>query len=504
MGTGFIVQGINDIDNTETQLSNGGGLSERRLIGVFGDATLSYKHWAFLTVAARNDWSSTLPVANRSFIYPAVSASVILTDALSIQNDILNFLKLRASLGYVGNDAAPYQTSSIFSINPALGNGNLGSPFTNANVTNSVNVITEGDILGNPELKPEFTREYEFGVEANLWNNRISLDVAYYDKSTTDQIIGIQSAPASGFTNRVINAGEVTNKGLEASLSVTPVQLDNSFKWTVSSVFTMNENLVVSLGDTSLDQIIIGGFSNLGITHRAGLPYGQILGSDILRAEDDGLPLINPSTGLYIDDPEPRIIGDPNPDFQWSVTNSVSFKGITLSFLFDWKKGGDQYCFTCAQIRGRGISTETTELPGGREVGRVLPGWLADAEGEFLLDDQEERIPNNVLVTVNDYYFIDGLGSAGANIHNVFDASTIRLREISLSYTFPKSLLSKTPFGSAVLSLSGRNLWYLAYNVPRSLNYDPEVNSLDGNSTGVDFSTIPTVRRYGINLRLTL
>lgn len=496
-GVGIIVFGLNDLDLTTTQTNFGGGFSRRRLIGAFVDATLSYRDWAFLNLVGRNDWSSTLPQGNNSFAYPGASASVILTDALQLQSNVLTYAKIRAGISKVGNDALPYQLTNVFSTNgfTATTDG-IGTPFGG-----TLNVLSESNGIGDPQLNPEFTTEYEIGTDLQFFNNRIGVDFTYYYRSSTDQIVPISRAPSSGVLSFTTNIGEVTNEGIEVGLNVTPVQLDNGFRWDINTVFTKNENIVQKLDDAGeLDQIIIGGFSNLGIVHRPGLPYGQILADDFARDAETGLPLINPESGLMIGDPELRIVGDPNPNFTLGVTNTFSFKGISLSFLIDYKDGGDLYSFSTAQTLGRGIAKATED----REWSRVIPGILADPGTlEPILDENGNKIENNIQITSNEFHFIDGIGSAGATSHNVYDASVVRLREVSLGYTLPTSLLSKTPFGSASISLTGRNLWYSAPNFPEGMNIDPEISSLNGNSLGLDFSTIPTTKRYGVNLRFT-
>ena len=428
---------------------------------------------------------------------------MIFTDALNLQSNILDFGKIRLGLAKVGNDADPYLTSALFVTNSSFGNDNIQTPFTNANFPNGVNTVTEDNTLGNPTLKPEFTTEFEIGTELEFIDNRIILDFAYYFRKSTDQIVTGQIAPSSGFNLQVFNIGEVTNKGIEIALTVVPISLENGFSWTITNAFTRNVSKVVKLAP-GLDQLSDAtfGFSDLGIVHRPGLPFGQIRGTDILRA-DDGLPLINPESGLFISDPELQIIGDPNPDFQWGITNTFNYKGITLSALLDWVQGGDLYSDVTASIRGRGISTETVNIPGGRESTRIIPGWLGDpVTGEALLDENNAMIPNNIAVTTNEFFFIDGIGN-GADVHNVFDATSIRLREVSLSYSLPKSILENIFIGSANISLTGRNLWFSAPNFPEGINIDPEVSSLNSNATGLDFSTIPTVKRFGMNMRFT-
>jgi hypothetical protein len=183
------------------------------------------------------------------------------------------------------------------------------------------------------------------------------------------------------------------------------------------------------------------------------------------------------------------------------MNNTFTFRGVSLSFLLDWKKGGDQLCTNCGQMRARGVTTETVE---NRESPRIIPGFIADPADvtKPLLDENGQKIPNTYQISANDLFFIDGIASSGAYVHDTYDISTIRVREVVLGYTLPKKLLQRTPFGSASISFSGRNLWYEAYNTPTSLNYDPESTSING-VPGIDFGTAPSTKRYGVNLRLT-
>jgi len=497
LGTGIITFGIHDIDNTETQVTNGGTYSERRLVGAFADVTLGYKDYLFLNLAARRDWSSTLPAQNRAYNYPAASVSFLFTDALGMESNILSSGKLRLSAAKTGKDAEPYLTQTTFLTNPVLGNGNLGTPFTLDGT--KYNILSLDDQIGNNQLSPEFTTEYEVGTELTFFGGRLFADLAYYFRKSTDQIVNVTTPPSVGYTSIISNLGEVQNKGLEVALTAIPLKMGNGFTWSMTHTFTRVRNKVTDLGD--LEEVFLGGFTGLGLVHREGLPFGQIIGTDFLRDPDDGLPLINGESGLLIDNPTDQIIGNPNPDFQWTMNNTFSFKGVSLSFLLDWKKGGDQFCYNCGQMRSRGVTTETVWE---RESGKVIKGWVADPADvtKPLLDENGNKVPNTYQVSSNDLYFIDGIASSGAFVHDTYDISTIRLREVSIGYSLPQSLLAKTPFGSASISFSGRNLWYEAYNTPTSLNYDPESTSING-APGIDFGTAPSTKRYGVNLRVT-
>ncbi|GAB3699395.1 SusC/RagA family TonB-linked outer membrane protein [Spirosoma flavus] len=499
-GDGIIFRGINSLNNTSVTiprvLPNNRNNFKQRYFAFFTDISLDYKNYAFLNLVARNDISSTLPSSNRSYLYGGASASLIFTEAFKLPKNILNFGKLRAGYTRVGNEATPYQTQTVFIANPVLGAGNttgtIASPF------NGQSSLTESDLLANAELKPEFITELELGAELQFFNNRVGLDVTYYNKISTSQIFTVNAAPSTGYTQKVINLGKSKNEGVEVGLNVTPVKLASGFEWNISSAFTLNRNIVLDIG--SLKELPYGGFANLGSVHVAGQPYGMIRGSTYAR-DDEGNILVNPNTGKPILSGKTTAIGNPNPDFIWGITNTFNYKGLSLNVLFDWKKGGDMYSFTAYELLSRGVTKDTEE----REAILVGPGVLGDVNTlKPLLNGEGKKIPNNIGIGVADYYFTGGFGPGGADEVNVMDATVFRLREVSLGYQFPKSWLKKTPFGTAFLSVSGRNLWYLAPNFPKYLNFDPEVSSLGaGNSQGFDLIGIPTTRRLGVNLRFS-
>ncbi len=499
-GDGIIFRGINSLNNTSVTiprvLPNNRNNFKQRYFAFFTDISLDYKNYAFLNLVARNDVSSTLPASNRSYLYGGASASLIFTEAFRLPKTVLSFGKFRAGYTRVGNEATPYQTQTVFIANPVLGvgtgTGSIASPF------NGQSSLTESDLLANAELKPEFITELELGAELQFFNNRIGLDITYYNKISTSQIFTVNAAPSTGYTQKVINLGRSSNEGIEIGLNATPVKRPGGFAWDISSAFTLNRNIVLDIG--ALRELPYGGFSDLGSVHIAGQPYGQIRGSTYAR-DDEGNILVNPNTGKPILSGRTGPIGNPNPDFILGVTNTLSYKGLTLSALFDWKQGGDMYSFTAYELLSRGVTRDTDE----REAILVGPGVLGNVNTlQPILDGEGRKIPNNIGIAVADYYFSGGFGPGGAGEVNVFDATVFRLREVSLGYQLPKKWLSKTPFGTATLSMSGRNLWYLAPNFPKYLNFDPEVSSLGaGNSQGFDFIGIPTTRRVGVNLRLS-
>ncbi len=499
IGNGIIARGIDRITNTGSQLMRRDYAEIQRFQGVFADISLSYRDWAFLNIVGRNDWSSTLPADNRSFFYPGVSMSAVLSEAVTLPS-VFNFAKIRAGITKVGNEATPYQTQTPFLINDQY--TNLQFPFSTPG--GSFNIANQEETLGSPTLKPEFTTEYEIGLETSLLNNKIGLDVTYYNRQSTDQIINVTVPSSTGFRERITNVGRVDNYGWEVGIDLTPVELSNGFKWNVYGAFTRNRNEVVDIGDAQ--QILVGGFASGGqsIVQRRGFPFGQILGTDFQRDEEGNI-LVNPITGKPFENNELQIIGDPNPDFTLGVTNTFSWKGLSLVVLIDWREGGDIYSVTADQTLSRGILNDPLNTD---RVPKVGLGFLGDGAGNPLLDESGNKIPNTALTTANDWVFFNGWAAGGVDWHSVYDGTTIRLREVSLTYNFPQILLEKTPFGSAKVSFSGRNLWYKAVHFPDALDFDPEVSGLGAGDTsgayaGFDFMGVPTTKRYGVNLSVT-
>ena len=513
LATNYVVFDIDDLDNTSTVAPNGGDFQKRRIVGVFGDFTFGYKDWAFLTLTGRNDLSSTLPSSNRSFFYPAISTSFIFTDALNINSNILSNGKLRASWSQVGNDTDPYLLQNIFFVNAASQGLTSGfSSNTNAfPFTPTGGSTTPGGTLSNserdPNLKPERTTEVELGASLGFFNNRATVDVTVYDRRTRDQIARQSIPDASGFDVFFTNFGEMSNRGIEIGLDVTPITLSNGFNWNLYGTFTHNKNKVESLTDGVEELVITNLFAgSVAPVLRPGEEYGLIRGSVTAR-DDEGNLLIDPASGLPINALDPAIVGNPNPDFLVGLTNTFSYKGITFSAVFDWRQGGDIYSVTTFSLLGRGVLESTGE---NREQNWIIPGVQGDVTTqEPIRDENGQKIPNRTLVETNDLWFSTGggVGSFGINAQdewNVWDATVFRLREVALSYDLPRSLLENTPIGSVRVSLTGRNLWFKAPNFPEGSNFDPEISNFGAqNIQGFEYTNAPSVRRYGFNLRVT-
>ncbi len=487
-GNQFIARGTYTLSNTSQQQFTDDYYERRRLIGVFADATVGYKNFAFLNATLRNDWSSTLPEAHRSYLYPSISGSLVFTDALNLHSNVLDYGKIRGGWAKVGRDADPYLLQDVYKINPNF----LNQPTASLPRTSN-----------NPDLKPEFTKEIEVGTELSFFNRRAELDVALYDRKSTNLIATIATPPSSGYEFLVTNFGAISNKGIEASLALRPVRGQN-FNWELRGVFTKNKNIVTEL-TSGVDRIQLDGvLDEIGPYLEPGKPFGYLRGTVSLRDAAGNL-LIDPTTGWIITANEQAMVGDPNPDFKLGLTNTVSYKGLSLSVLGDMTKGGDIYSVTISSLLGRGVTADTKE----RETSWIIPGYYGDANTQQALLVGGKQVPNHTVITTNDLYFAGGGGSSSFAINsatewNVYDATVYRLREVTLAYDLPKSMFNRLPMKGVTLSVTGRNLWHLAPNVPRYTNFDPEVNSFGSTSTqGIELSAAPTTRRYGVNLNIT-
>lgn len=462
----------------------------RNILGLYAQAEFDYGSYLFLTLSGRNDWGSTVEAENQSLFYPGVSLSFIPTSAFNnFGGSNVNFLKLRAGYG----TSAGFPTA--FNTRPTL--AAVANAFIDANgnavPTNSVSVVR-----ANPNLKPELHKEVEVGIEGNFFKNRLNLDLTGYKRVSEDQILTANLPPSTGFTSTTINAGRIDTEGLEASLYIGLIETTD-FSWNLNNIFTAYETTVVDLPD-DFEDILYVGFGNLGNAAVEGEPLGVIKGSYIVR-DDEGNIVINPNDGKVINSATLglpiEIIGDPNPDWNLTVNNTFRYKGLSLSAQVEYQHGGDIYSNSVDNLLRRGVvSTIDRERP------HIIPGVLGNPNtGEPLLDAQGNKIPNNIQISPNDMYFLNLVDPSGAAI---YDATHIRLRDVTLAYQLPGKYLDKTPFGSMSFALSGQNLYVKAFNFPDFVNFDPETLSTGvGNGAGLDFQTAPQSRRIAFSFNAT-
>ena len=429
-GSRFITRGVHSLKNTEQQQFTNDFYSRQRLIGLFGDATLGYKNIAFLNATLRNDWSSTLPKENRSYLYPSVSGSLVFTEAFGLKSKILDYGKVRAGWAKVGRDADPYQLEDVYTINPNF----FGVP--SATLPSTAN---------SADLKPEFTKELELGTQLSFLSRRIELDFTWYDRTSTNLIAIITTPPSSGYLSKVTNFGGISNKGVEIDLIGRPIR-GKDFSWEVHGIFTKNKNIVTELTD-GVDRIQMAGIvAGINPFLEPGLPFGYLRGTVSARDEEGNL-LIDPVTGWIITKDEEEMVGDPNPDFKLGINNTLTYKGVSLSVLWDMTRGGDLYSVTVNSLLGRGVTNDTRD----RKTSWIIPGFYGDpnAPGSPLLVNGK-KVPNHTVITTNDVFFSAGgpSGSFGINSATewqVYDATVYRLREVTLAYDIPKSVYRKLP-----------------------------------------------------------
>ncbi|MFN3554965.1 MAG: SusC/RagA family TonB-linked outer membrane protein [Bacteroidales bacterium] len=487
-GYNVIARGIKNVDNTEEQIVETSSFSEpwqrQRLWGVFADISLEYRNYLFLNLTGRNDFSSTLPQDSRSFFYPALASSLVFTDALGMESNILTEGKVRASWAQVGNDALPYYVGGYFT---------LGSPWSGNNTMLVPNVSFD------PNLTPEFTNEIEIGTELEFFNGRIVMDLAWYDRRTNNQIAPVSLPYTSGVGVYYTNFGEMQNKGVEVGIGLIPVERDNSLRWNIFSTFTRNRSEVLSLTDgVERIEFYTGGSGVTGVLE-VGKPYGMLRGSVAAR-DEDGNFLINPQTGKLIESTELGYLGNPAPLWRSSINNTLSYKWVSLGVVFDVSYGGSIYSNTILSLLGRGVTKDTENRLGTR----IIPGYLGNPNNmQPILDENGNKIPNYIQISENGLWFDESFGINTMDEFAVFDATVYRLREMTLTFDLPAQWFQNTFVGSASLTLVGRNIWFFAPNVPKHTNFDPVVNTFGAtNLQGIEYDTAPTVARYGINLRV--
>jgi len=442
-------------------LSSNEALSEYEKQSLYGSVDISYKNYLTLSGTGRNDWSSTLPKDNWSYFFGSVGLTAVLSDILKLPEPF-SFIKLRGSIAQTGNDAAPYQTLEYFNINPG---GSISK--------SSVNPVDT--------LKPEITTSQEYGIDINLFKNRFGVEFTYYKTNSKNQLVNVQLPPASGYSSKFINAGNIQNKGIEITVNVTPIRTDN-FSWVASINYAKNNNKVLSIAPKSPELVLFANFINQ-YKIVEGRPYGEMYSRGLVRDSATGLPVV-------LDDGRPAVtaaqlvyVGNSRPEWIGGINNRFTYKDFSLSFLISARMGGRITSFTDANLEGDGLST------------RTLPG-----RDGFVIDGvKEDGTKNTTPTTAEQYWNLVGGRNTPAGELFTYDASNIRLRELVLTYNISQARLARTPIKSASISLTGRNLFFLKNDV----GFDPElVVSTDKTLIGTESFCLPFTRTFGINLNL--
>jgi TonB-linked SusC/RagA family outer membrane protein len=443
---------------------------EQRRMGVYAQVTLDYDDYLFLNLSARNDWTSTVEPENQRILYPGASVSFLPSQAFNWNSSTVNDLKLRFGYGTSAGFPNPYSTRNILNQNARAFQNAGGALFQ----TQSVSTV-----LGNPNLKPELHEEFEFGVESTMFNNKLRFDLSLYQKNTRNLITNSPIDPATGFTSTAVNIGRIRNRGIEFQATATPISRPSGFSWESIVNFTLYRTVTMELTD-GLDEIVVAGFTDLGNFAIPGKPFNIIKGTGFARDEQTGQPIVLPS-GDYQTAAELVELGDPNPAFTGSWINTFRYKGFFFNFMLEYRHKGVIFSNTVTATLARGVTKDPVV---DRELTFILPGVKQDGT------------PNDIQVTASNYFF--NQYHTGADESNVFDGSAVRLRELSLGYDIPSSIISKTPFKRASIALSGTNLWFRALNFPPNMNFDPDVLGTGvGNGLGFDFVTGPSSRRFG-------
>jgi TonB-linked SusC/RagA family outer membrane protein len=469
---GLLVVGIYNPANAAIAPTIDQTLQRRQVEGIYGSAAFTVKNWWTVEGTARNDWSSTLPLGANSYFYPSVNTSVVVTDAVpGLQSRFLTSLKLRAASAKVGSDAPVYSLVPVF----------LG----NANRFGSLPQFGLDTRLANPNLKPEITRSDEVGAELSLFDSRVSLDASFYSKSTKNQIFDVEISGASGFDKKWVNAGEISNKGIETLLTIIPIQSANGFNWTTTLNWAHNKSRVVDLAP-DVETIVLGsgGFGDVVVEARKGEPYGAIRGYRYQRDADgnilveDGFPLRENSLS---------VLGNIQPKWTGGWANQFSFGNFSINTLLDARKGGKLYSVT--NMFGEYAGVLANSIP-GRENDWNDPGVVVKGI------DNVTGLPNTTAITAEEYYH----NLFGYTERYVYDAGYVKLRELRLSYNLPASWANRLMGAhGASIAFTGRNL-KMWTNVP---NIDPEFAYSSRNDQGIEVNMSPNPRSLGFNLRIT-
>ncbi len=477
----LVVDGLYNLGNSVPSLNRAESIIEKKEVqSLFGAVQLGFRDAVFLDLTGRNDWSSTLPAENRSYFYPSASLSVVATELLGLEGGMLSFGKVRASWARVGSDTDPYRLMQIY--RPA--NGSTGTPTYVGSWNGSTPEFFENPTIPNSALRPEITTSQEYGIDVRFLNNRLGLDVTYYNQATRDQILDVEISKSSGYDRRMLNAGKITNRGIEVVLSGTPVKLANGLTWDVSLNFARNRNKVLELAE-GLTAYPLNERRGLYSMASVGQPYGALVGVAFERSPDG--QIVYNSNGLPNLASGSRILGNVQPDWVGGVSNTISFKGFSLFALIDARMGGDIYDEGTANARWTGQYAETAV---GREEGVIGQGVKNIGTA-----DAPAYVPNDVIVDASQFYGFNN----PRRFHEaaIFDASFVKLREASLGYAFPAGLFAKTFIKSAKLSVVGRNLALLFNNHPHQ---DPEIDANGGNRQGFGYGELPATRSVGFNV----
>lgn len=472
----LVVPSLFNFANADGDVNVNQFLNRLRVNSVLGSVSLGFWNFLYLDASARNDWSSTLPAANRSYFYPAFNASVVISEKVNIPG--INFLKVRGGYAEAGKDTEPYRLLPVYAPNVPWG---------------GVPSFTIPNALPNNELESERAQSIEVGLELQALSNRLRLDVTYYNTDNINQIIPLNVSSTTGFTSRFANAGTINNNGIEVQLGLTPVKLSN-FRWDIDFNWARNRSEVKDLPD-GVTEITLNTNWGVRLVAREGEPYGTLVGRRVRRAPDGQL-IVNPANGYPIWEADETgnienwALGNITPDWVGGIRNTFSWKGLTVSALIDMRQGSDLFSMTYIFGRYAGVLEESLE---GRNTldevqnGYNFGGVVDNGDGTFS--------PNTAKMSAEEW---NSLYYGRRHDRGVFDASFIKLREVTVGFDFPKKWFVNSFVGGLRLAAYGRNLALLKSNMP---HIDPETAFDNSNAMqGIEFGQLPSARTFGLTL----
>lgn len=473
---GLIKAGYYSLDNSKAPVLNPVEYdATTQTNSLYATASFDFNKIFYLDGTIRRDVSSTLPASNNKYTYGSVSGSVILSELLKSQKSVLNFWKVRGNFAEVGGTANPYQLNYTYYTAGYFNTGN-----------GNVNIYRPQTILNNPNLKPQRSREFEVGTEAHFFRDRVVFDAAYYDTKTFDQLITPDISAGSGSLGAAINAGQINNKGIELHLGVSPIK-SQDFGWDIDANWARNRSKVVELADGLQVYQLVGLVGGASIVASVGNQWGDIYGSDYVYL--NGQKVVDPDTGLYQTENN-KVIGNVQAKWTGGLRNSFRYKDFSLSFLIDVRHGGDVFSSDMYYGLASGLYPETA-VDGYRTNIPVLGGVNPNGQTNTTPVNTDVINPNEYGNNPNDGYAI------APDKRFVYDGSFVKLREASITYSLPKSLLANTFMNEAKVSIVGRNLWIIHKNLPYA---DPESSQMGGlYSYGSSVGSLPTTRELGVN-----
>ena len=492
------VPGIYSLNNSKVAIQSFAFNSKKRINSLYAFSNIGYKNYLFLDLSLRNDWSSTLPSDNNSYLYYSASSSLVFSELLGLDNKTFSYGKLRLGYAQVGNDTDPYQLLATYNAQTAA---------------NGLPTFEESAALPNANLKPEISSSFEIGTELKFLMNRVGLDLTYYNSNSENQILPIQLSNTTGYSTRIINAGLIQNNGVEAVLHLTPFKNPKGFNWDVDINWAANRSTVKELytdpesGQKINNYVMANRY--ITVEARVGERMGDMYGIGYVRVSADPKSKYYDVTGQYVGQivfsangkplatTERIKLGNYNPDWMAGLRNTFSYNGLSLSILFDTRQGGEIYSHTQTVGREGGIISETLEgRADGYDMTKAGNGVIGDG---VVLGTEGKFSPNTVKLSAREWHTSYTLGRRLVE-GVIYDASFTKLREVQFSYTIPNKILGKSGVRDITLSVVGRNLM-LWSKVP---HVDPETASTSGGTIipGVESVAIPSTKSFGINVGL--